>query len=571
MPFELSRLRLLLIEKLRPGEQQTILLWAAGVGMLGALATLGFRELLEWLGEFLFGRSDGLVATARGLPPWLRLLVPAAGGVLAGLFLMWARRLDHDRGAVDYMEAISLGDGHIGVRGSLVRAVSSACSVASGASIGREAPMVQLAALAGSLLGGWRAMPRQKLRLLVACGAAAGICSAYNAPLAGALFVAEIVMQTFAIEVLGPLLVASAVANLTLHQFVGYGSIYRMPEFELSLGLDAAAFALLGVLAGLCAPLFLGVLEWGRRPFARLDGMPWLKLGLGGLAVGAVSLVEPAVWGNGYSVVNAILAGGWLWPALLSILFLKVLATAAATGSGAVGGVFTPTLFVGAVLGALFGIALQAAWPGASPLPAYVAAGMGAFLAASTHAPVMASLMIFEMTGNPPMIVPLLLACVLGVMVKRLFAPRSVYAHSLAQSRAEARSSRNARDLLRTDAPRVTADASLPAVEEVFVASRWQHVYVLAADGTFLGALPVHDFGPYLRGATERAVPLPLSLVRRDYPRLRLDSGIGEMLERFTHHPGERLPVLDDAGRLQGYVAKTDLMLALQEDAAGRE
>lgn len=560
MPAWSARLRLFLLERLRPGELQASLLAAAVVGLLGALATVAFREALHGLGLLWFGRADGLVATARGLDWWHRLWIPAAGGVAAGLVLRWAQRFDAPGSTRDYMEAITLSDGRIRVRASLTRALSSALSVASGASIGREAPMVQLAALSGSLLGRWRKLPRQRLRLLVACGAAAGISAAYNAPIAGALFVAEIVLASFAIEALGPLIVASVVANLTVHQFFGMAPLYRMPDFELALGLNALPFVGLALLAGLTAPLYLRTLALARRPFARI-GPLWLRLGLGGLAVGALSVFEPGVWGNGYSVVNAILQGGWLWPALLAILAFKLAATAASTGSGAVGGVFTPTLFVGAVLGGLFGLAVEAVLPGLIPMPAWIAAGMGAFLAAASHAPLMSAVMIFEMTGNPQIILPLLLVCVFASALKQVLLAESLYTHSLPAPVPVP----DAAALLRADPPTIAESASPAQAEAAFLASRWQHAYVLDAAGCFVGALSLHDFGPFLREQGGQAVAIPPALLRRDYPRVSADAGLGEILEAFAHHSGERLPVVDASGRLQGYVSKTDVMLALQE------
>ncbi|MBS1209525.1 MAG: voltage-gated chloride channel protein ClcB [Proteobacteria bacterium] len=568
MPQFLSRLRLFLLQRLQPGEQQMMLLLAALVGVSGALATIGFRELLDLLGQLVFGRSDGLVNTARNLLWWQRLLAPAVGGVLAGLVLQRARRYDAPNASRDYMEAVTLGDGQVAGRASLLRASSSALSVASGASIGREAPMIQLAALTASVLGRWRNLPRARLRLLVACGAAAGISAAYNAPIAGALFVAEIVLQSFAIETLGPLIVASVVANLTAHNFLGYAPLYQMPAFDLHLGLDVIPFSLLGILAGLAAPAFLLLLQWAKKPGKWLAWPLWAQLGLGGLIVGAISVLEPGVWGNGYSVVNSILKGDWLWPALLLMLVFKVFATAAATGSGAVGGVFTPTLFVGAVLGALFGLGLHALWPAAAPLPAYIAAGMGAFLSACAHAPLMSAVMIFEMTGNPRIIVPLLLVCVLSAGIKRLLWQPSLYSHSLPAARLGKGAGASVRSLLRSGSPTVQDSASIAAAEEAFLSSRWQHIYVTNADGIFLGALSLHDFTSVLRDAADSASTIPLALLRRDYPRITLASSLGEIFEAFSHHRGERLPVLDADGVLQGYVSKTDLMLVLQEEAA---
>jgi CIC family chloride channel protein len=325
--------------------------------------------------------------------------------------------------------------------------------------------------------------------------------------------------------------------------------------------------SLMGIVAGLLAPLYLGLLDLAREAFGRWTAPAWLKLGCGGLAVGAISIHTPEVWGNGYSVVNSILQGGWLWQALLVVLALKLLAVAATTGSGAVGGIFTPTLFVGAVTGALFGGVVQAGWPGVLPPMAGVAVGMGAFLAACTHAPLTSVLMIFEMTENYAVVVPLMLACVLAYSISRALHARSIYAGA-AEVSPQAPALTMAADFLRTDSAAVFAHQSLRELEEAFVRHRWQHVYVLDEQRHFLGAVAVHDFAPFARSAPAADVDWLTPLLRRDYPRVQEAMPVWQVLETFARHPGERLPVLDAQGRLRGHVTKTDLVLMFRERLA---
>jgi len=415
-----------LMHRLRLLAWQQTLVFAALIGCVGALFTIGFRETIlgvEWL---VFGRNDSLVRIAQSLTWWQRLLSPAIGGVIAGLLLYWAQRMAREQREGDYMEAIALGNGDIPVRHSVLRALSSLATVASGGAIGREGPMVQLASLAGSLVGRWWALPVPRRRLYVACGAAAGIATAYNAPIAGALFIAEIVLHSLAMASLAPLIVAAVAANLVVRELAGYAPVYQMPPIVLDHDISIAILGAVGLAAGAIAPLYLSLLDRVHALFKRWKGPLWLKLGCGGLMVGAISIVSPGVWGNGYSVVNSILQGTWLWPALIAILLWKLLAVSATTGSGAVGGIFTPTLFVGAVLGALLGLATQALWPEVVPVPAMVVAGMGAFLAACTHAPLMSILMMFEMTQNYSLVVPLMAACVAGYSVSQTLRGRSI-------------------------------------------------------------------------------------------------------------------------------------------------
>lgn len=558
-----------LLERLRPLAAQRTLAVAGAIGVLGALATIGFRsaiQLVEWL--VYSDRSGSLVHIATGLPPWQRMLAPAVGGVLAGLLLAWARRQpERDKGG-DYMEAVALGSGDLGARASLLRALSSAATVASGGAIGREGPMVQLAALCGALIGRWRNVPVPRRRLYVACGAAAGIATAYNAPIAGAMFVAEIVLRSLAIESLGPLIVAAVAANVVVGSLTDFAPAYHMPPLLLGHGAATLALAAVGVLAGLLAPPYLALLDGARGLFGRWHGPLWCKLGVGGLLVGLLSLAQPAVWGNGYSVVNAILQGGWAWQALLAVLAFKLLAVAATTGSGAVGGIFTPTLFAGAVLGALCGGALHALWPGLIPVPAAVAVGMGAFLAACTHAPLMSVLMLFEMTESYSVVVPLMAACVLAYTISRVLHARSIYASGAGRAQ-HAPMLAMASDLLCPDPAVIGLGASVGELAALFQRRRWQHVYVVDGEGVFAGAVSLHDFAPLLAAGAALGAPWPSALLRADYPRVRDTAPAWQVMETFTTHPGERLPVLDGAGHLLGYLTKTDLVLLFRDPVAG--
>ncbi len=421
-------------------ENLAVTLCAAGVmGVLGALATVVFRELLGWM-QILLGGGDvphGMVSLARGLDPWQRFLMPAAGGAIAGIILQLAARWLPHRGAADYMEAISVGRGVIGFRQTVARSLSSIFSIGSGASIGREGPMVQLAAMCSSLTGRYLVLPPRHLRLLVACGATAGITAAYNAPIAGAIFISEIVYGVISTATLVPLAVASVVANIVTRQVLHYDAVFHMPPFDFVSGWEVINYLGLGLIAGLAAPQFLRFLDLSRTLFQRLPFPLWARMAAGGLIVGALSVLNPAVWGNGYSVVNSMLHTQWAWQAVAAILLLKTLATAASVGSGALGGVFTPTLFVGAALGALYGTALQRLFPAGSlsAVSSYAVVGMGALLAATTHAPLMSILMIFEMTLSYEVMLPLMLACMTGYVVAQRIRPASVYAKSLARNR----------------------------------------------------------------------------------------------------------------------------------------
>ncbi|HEX4510262.1 MAG TPA: chloride channel protein, partial [Burkholderiaceae bacterium] len=421
----------------------------------------------------------------------------------------------------------------------------------------------QLAALVGSLVGRWSHDPMPRRRLLVACGAAAGVATAYDAPIAGALFVAEIILHSVAIESLGPLLVASVCADLTFTQLFGIAPVYQMPALAAPDGRVTAVLALLGVLAGLGAVAYRWVLDLGRAVFNRLELPVWASLGLGGLVVGALSVGKPEVWGNGYSVVNSILQGGWLWPALVAVLVPKLVAVASTTGSGAVGGVFTPTLFMGAVFGALFGGIVGEQWPGFAPQSLCAAVGMGAFLAACTHAPLTSILMLFEMTASYALMMPLMLACVLAYWVSVVLRPDSIYSATAGKA-PPAPAVTTARQLMRVDTDAVMETATRAEVEQCFLKLRRPHVYVTDVYGHFIGAVSVHDFMPDGTHPPDDSRKWQTAL-RREFPTVLDSAPVWQVMESFSHHAGERLPVIDGDRRLRGYVTKTDLMLMFRE------
>ena len=318
--LRLLRWRLWIIEKLRPSPWQETLCWAAVAGVLGAGSALLFRGGVDLVHTLLTGTTDGMVDSFRELAWWQRLGIPAVGGLMAGLVLLFGKRLHEGQSSTDYMEAILIGSGQLPVRASLVKSTAAMFSIAYGGSIGREGPLVQLAAVAASWLGRWRNMSAPQLRLLVACGAAAGIASAYNAPIAGSFFVAEIILGTIAMESLGPLAVAAVAATLTMRALSSTHTLYAVPTFTLHSLWEIGPFVVLGLLAGTVAPFFLRSLRIVEGWFARTRLPVPARLALGGLVVGGLAVWVPEVCGNGDSVVVSTLNGQLGWTTLVLVL-----------------------------------------------------------------------------------------------------------------------------------------------------------------------------------------------------------------------------------------------------------
>jgi CIC family chloride channel protein len=574
---QLLRARVWITEKVSADLWDSNYPWAIAVGVCGAFSSVAFREALSVLQTFALGTTVPLDEAATSLPWWGRLLMPAAGGVVAGSILLFGQRWQTAGKSADFMEAIVLGNGVIRMRATVVKSLSSLVTISSGGSIGREGPMVQLASMLGSMLGRFGKFSPARLRLLVACGAAAGIACAYNAPLTGAFFVAEIVLGSIAMESIGPLIVTSVVATVVASQFLGAQPVYQVPHFGVVPNWQLLAHALLGICAGVGAPLFLMLLRGGERLFARLKLPAPAKLGLGGLLVGVISIRQPEVWGNGYGVVVSVLNSHWTWEALITILLLKVLATVATTGSGAVGGVFTPTLFMGAVGGALFGELLHHVLPGSAIYVSdFTVVGMGCFLAAMTRAPIMSILIIFEMTHEDATIMPLMLACVASFFVSRAVSADSVYSQQLHENKTQSETPLfllHVRDLMKKDPICVRETSGFPQVAKVLAANTFKHLYVVDANRRFLGAIALQDLKPFLHETDLPQVVIALDLMRDDIPVLTDGGSLKESLEVFARHDGERLPVLDNTHdrRLVGALAKTDVLLTLAHGVGGAE
>jgi CIC family chloride channel protein len=553
-----------------PSDLQITLAWAGAIGCGGALTSIGFRYLTSELHKLMTGSATpGLVESFIALSWWQRLTIPAIGGFLAGLVLYLGMRWHGGVTTSDYMEAVVLGDGKISARRSVVKCLSAMFTIASGGSIGREGPLVQLSSLVASSAGRWRGWSTPRLRLLVGCGAAAGIASAYNAPIAGALFIAEIVLGSVAMEIFGPLVFASVMATVTVRTFIGNDPIYAIPHFQVRSNWELLPYMVLGLFAGLVAPWFLRLLNVSQQLAGRLAVPVFLKMLAGGAIVGALAIFYPEVCGNGYSAASSILAGQWAWQIVGVILLCKVVATAATFGSGAVGGVFTPTLFVGASLGYLFGVASGHLPLGLTGSPsAFAIVGMGAFLAATTHAPIMAIIMIFELTLEYQIIVPLMLACVIGYYTSVSIEKRSIYSEALKRKGAgdyrHQLAELHVRDLMKPNPLTVSPTARFAEIGEKFIANRFSYLYV-ADEGRFVGAVSLHDIKNYLNAPELAQLVIAGDIVHEDIPTIEPSATLNEALDRFTRHAGERLPVVSDQGahRLIGTLAKTDVILAL--------
>lgn len=404
---------------------------AAVALVLVALGAAGFAILFRISGqhasEWLFGPGH-LLEVFRRLPWWARLLLPVAAGFLAWVVLRLASRLGTSASVGEVMEAIAVGGGKMSAPATGLKALAAWLAIGGGASIGREGPLIQFGGALGSSTSRWFRLDDQHHRALVAAGTAAGFAAAYNTPLAAMLFMVEVVVGVATLDVLVPAGIATVLATALTRAAIGEGPLYGAKTFTLVTHAELLAYAVLGVGAGLLGAGFMVLLERGERAATRSKWPLLPRILVGALGVGVLATLLPEVVGNGFEPLSELLGGRVPLLVVLALLLAKPLATTLSVSSGLPGGVFTPTLLMGACLGALFGAGVNALFPGqVAPATAYALVGVAGLCAATTHAPLMAAVLVFELSGDYAIVLPLMLVCTCSAWVSERLHPTSLY------------------------------------------------------------------------------------------------------------------------------------------------
>ena len=485
---------------------------------------VGFFLCFEFFKLLAMGRRGDLLELAEVMNWWQRLLTPALGGLMAGAVLFWGLRMVGSQGATHLLEVVVAGNGRLPFRTAVVKSISSLVSISSGASIGREGAITQLTATLASKWGQLADWPPYRLRLLVACGAASGIAAAYNAPVAGAVFAAQIVLGNFAMNLFAPLVFSSVVATMVSRSFFGIRSWYNVPPFDFTHVSQLPWFVLLGIISGALGAGFLKTLRESESLFDRLALPIYARLMLGGLIVGVISLKFPEVWGNGYLATNRILHDRYVLGLLAGLFLAKLVATLASVGSSAVGGVFTPTLFLGATLGSVFGRLLHSTQlAGELPTSTFALVGMGSLLAATTQSPLLAMIMIFEISLNYSLMPPLMVGCVVSTLIARRFHKESIYTEPLRlETLAAERESmqvgaamqKTVGDLMRASVSPIRETATFREIADRFLTSPNNFLPVVDGTGQLIGLVALQDLKQYLNLGEELSGVIAYDVMR---------------------------------------------------------
>ena len=412
----------------------------------GAFA-VAFRASLAAAYQMLYG-ADNIVDSIAGLPRWVRLTVPIVAAALAGSIARF--QSSRTQGVSNVMEAIALGRVQLSLRSTASRVASSWIAIGGGLSIGREGPLIEMGGALGAAVGRAVHTSLMQTRVLVAAGTAAGFAAAYNTPFAGSLFVLETMAGIAAPELLLPVMAATVGATGIMRATVGAGPIYGQRAFGLESYAELLSFALLGIAAAVVALAFKTMLAVLERWFETHPVPQPFRASLGGLLVGTIAIWLPAVVGNGYEPLNRILDSGIVVSAVVVLVIAKMIATSGSVASGIPGGIFTPMLLVGAALGA--GWSNIASFDPVSNAGSYALVGMAAATAASIHAPLTAAVMVFELSGDYLIVLPLILATVVATAASKALGDHSVYETELRkrglgwEMTLEGRQMKNSRD-----------------------------------------------------------------------------------------------------------------------------
>ncbi len=553
----------------RRTDQVYMVLVALVIGLLGGLAAVAFRLFIRMGERVAWAQGDYSIAHIAGLPVWWKILAPAAGGLLVGYVIYFFAREAKGHGVPEVMEAVALKGGRIRLRVVFGRMFASGICIASGGSVGREGPIVQIGAALASTVGQWLKIDQRRLKTLVGCGAAAGIAATFNAPVGGALFAVEVILGDFGVAQFSPIVISSVAATVVSHRYLGDFPAFEVPGYSLEGGFELFAYAALGILAGLMALVFIRSLYGLEDLFDKIRMHPPLKAAVGGMMIGVIGVWLPQVFGVSYEAINQALGGTMVWRLMLVLAIVKIIGVGITIGSGGSGGIFAPSLFIGAMLGGAFGTLVNAEWPGATAGPgAYALVGMGALVAGTTHAPLTAILIIFELTGEYEVILPLMISCIIATLLSTKLQRPSIYTMKLLRRGIDLQRGRDVnvlqdvlvREITRPDYLRVSPEESLSTLIAKFMGHSGSTVFVTDDEQRLLGIITADEIRPIMQQASS----LDSLVIAEDvmstgtFPRLAADDSLANVVKFLGAYRGE-VPVLEN-GRVIGAIWPGDVI-----------
>ncbi len=565
-------------------ESAIIMVTALVVGVGSGLGAVIFRQLIEGVQVLAYDELGGLL---EGIAPFHLLIIPALGGLIVGPLIYRFAREAKGHGVPEVMEAVALRGGRIRPRVAVVKSLASAICIGTGGSVGREGPIAQIGSALGSTIGQLLKLSDERVRNLVACGAASGIAATFNAPIAGSIFALEVILGQLHSVYFGAVVISAVTADVIAHIFEGDLRAFAVPEYALVSPWELVLYALLGLLAAVAAFAFARLLYLSEDLWDKIRFPEYLKPVLGGLLLGVVGILTfkidgyPRVFGVGYDSIGQALFNELTLQMTFALLLLKLLATIITLGSGGSGGVFAPSLFMGAMLGAAFGQVANQLFPNITAPPgAYALVGMSAFFSGAAHAPVTSILILFEMTGDYRIILPLMLTTVVSTLISRVISRESIYTLKLSRRGVHLQQGQDidvmqgvtVGEAMTTDVDVVPLSMSLEELADEFARTHHHGFPVVNDADELVGVVGIQDLeralerGP-IEGKTVDDIATTEDLLVA-YPH----EPMWMALRRMGTRDVGRLPVVEQEGsrRLVGTVRRADIIRAYNNAIARR-
>ena len=551
---------------------QNMLILAALLGFLAGFASTFFRWMIEFFESIFSVKGFSLAGIPPQTYPFLLPLMPMLGGLFIGLICKYFPNAVKENGVHKVMHAVALNDGKVRKRTIASCAVTSSITIGSGGSAGREGPTVQIGAAVGSTIGQLLHLSTERMRVLVGCGAAAGIAASFNAPLAGVLFALEIILGDFAIHTFSPIIIASVIGTVTGRALEGNEVTFNVPVHELVHPTEIIFYLALGMLCGIVARLFTFMYFYIQQVFEeKLKTADIYKPAIGGLIVGMISIFMPQILGNGYDVMEQALTGQMFWGLAFLLVFMKIICTSITLGSGGMGGVFAPSLFIGAMVGTAFGSSVHFIFPTLSAsAETYSVVGMGAVAGAVMQAPLTNILMLFELTNDYTLILPIMATCIAASYTYQRFTKHSIYMQNLLNKGINIRHGREAsimnsikvQDVMSTDITTIAQEMPFRKILETISYSKNFYFPVLDNRGDMTGILSFSDIREVIFEEQLGDLLVAGELANTKVYSLTPQQNLNEAMEIFSQLDVDQLPVVRSEDKLKviGMLTRGDMM-----------
>lgn len=543
-----------------------MVLMAALIGAGGSVGAIGFRELIEFFHQLILVDGVAWLGSPYALP------VCTAGGafVVGVIVLRWAPEA-RGHGVPEVMAAVVTKGGRIRPRVVVVKALASAVCIGSGGSVGREGPIVQIGSALGSSLGQMFRMSEEQMKVLVGCGAAASISATFNAPLAGALFALEVILGDFTVSTFSPIILSSVLANAFTRYLVGAETAFLVPDYHLVSFYELFLYAGLAAIAAAVSVGFVRLLYKFEDIFRDWAISEYIKPVIGGIGIGIMGIFLPQVLGVGYEAITDVIHNRADLMLVVVLLLMKVLATSLTLGSGGSGGVFAPSLFIGAMLGGTYGYGVHTVLPDLTAQPgAYALVGMAAVVAGTTHAPLTAMLILFEMTDNYLIMLPLMLATVISTLIAKRLYVESIYTLKLSRRGLHVNrgvdvsvlDSMRVRDVMDTRCDYLKSQTSLGEMVSMLKNRGLTDFPVVDDDGNLKGVVSFENIREVITEFDLYPVLIAADAIGDDVPAVGADASLTEALATFSKYDVHNLPVVNGVQnqKLVGVITRSDLM-----------